>query len=238
MSVGSGRGGCGAARVCGAGRGAAERLLAWDRALTRRAASWQGVWATKVLPAVEGSAEHTKLWLGTAALLALAGGARGRRAALAGVAGMWTGQVFGGAAKHLWDRRRPPERLVPHDRVEERPDSSSFPSGHTAAAVAFTASVVPVWPAVGLGCAAAAAAIAVERVHSGAHYPSDVAAGAVVGLAGARLARRALACRPGRAPVRRVTLRVPVPGRVLMPCGPARTGRCRGFPGRAWRRDT
>jgi undecaprenyl-diphosphatase len=31
---------------------------------------------------------------------------------------------------------------------------------------------------------------AVERVQSGAHYPSDVAAGAAIGLAGAWLVRR------------------------------------------------
>jgi undecaprenyl-diphosphatase len=57
--------------------------------------------------------------------------------------------------------------------------------------VAFTAAVAPVWPAAGALCAVPAAAVAVERVQSGAHYPTDVAAGAVVGLAGAWLVRRA-----------------------------------------------
>ncbi|GGV28650.1 hypothetical protein GCM10010260_81440 [Streptomyces filipinensis] len=33
--------------------------------------------------------------------------------------------------------------------------------------------------------------VALVRVQSGAHYPSDVATGAVIGLAGARLTRRA-----------------------------------------------
>ncbi|MFF9172356.1 phosphatase PAP2 family protein [Streptomyces sp. NPDC014796] len=33
--------------------------------------------------------------------------------------------------------------------------------------------------------------VALERVQSGAHYPSDVATGAAIGLAGAWLTRRA-----------------------------------------------
>jgi membrane-associated phospholipid phosphatase len=35
-------------------------------------------------------------------------------------------------------------------------------------------------------CILPAVLVALERVHSGAHYPSDVAAGAVIGLAAAR----------------------------------------------------
>ncbi|MFF4579664.1 phosphatase PAP2 family protein [Streptomyces sp. NPDC001389] len=42
--------------------------------------------------------------------------------------------------------------------------------------------------------------MAVERVHSGAHYPSDVAAGAAIGGAAAALVRTAprllVRCRP------------------------------------------
>ncbi|MEU5274820.1 phosphatase PAP2 family protein [Streptomyces asoensis] len=47
------------------------------------------------------------------------------------------------------------------------------------------------WPAVGAARAVAAAMRALERVQSGAHYPSDVAAGAAVGLASAWLSHRA-----------------------------------------------
>nr|WP_086694733.1 phosphatase PAP2 family protein [Streptomyces recifensis] len=39
-------------------------------------------------------------------------------------------------------------------------------------------------------CAVPAAAVALERVQRGAHYPSDVTAGAVIGLAAAWLTRR------------------------------------------------
>ncbi|MFF7387892.1 phosphatase PAP2 family protein [Streptomyces scabiei] len=44
--------------------------------------------------------------------------------------------------KQLVDRRRPPREWFPHAEVDDRPASSSFPSGHTAGAVAFTAAVI------------------------------------------------------------------------------------------------
>jgi undecaprenyl-diphosphatase len=96
-----------------------------------------------------------------------------------------------GVCKRLADRPRPPKEEIPHDEVDDRPDSSSFPSGHTAAAAAFTAAVAPSWPVAAAVCAVPAAMVAFERVQSGAHYPSDVAAGAAIGLASAWIVRRA-----------------------------------------------
>jgi membrane-associated phospholipid phosphatase len=163
-----------------------------DRALTQRAASRIPPRVAKALSAVEEAAESTKLWCGAAAVMAWRGGWRGRRAAAAGVVAMAVAQlVSNGLCKQLADRPRPPAEWIPHDEVADRPDSSSFPSGHTAAAVAFTAAVAPTWPTAGALCAVPATMVAVERVQSGAHYPSDVAAGAVIGLAGAWLARHA-----------------------------------------------
>ncbi|WP_239476259.1 phosphatase PAP2 family protein [Streptomyces sp. CS090A] len=99
--------------------------------------------------------------------------------------------VSNGVVKQLVERRRPPKEWIPHDDVEHRPDSSSFPSGHTAAAVGFTAAVAVSWPWAGAACAVPAILVAVERIHSGAHYPSDVAAGATIGLTTAALVRAA-----------------------------------------------
>ncbi|MFF9287608.1 hypothetical protein [Streptomyces griseosporeus] len=91
----------------------------------------------------------------------------------------------------LADRERPPEEWFPHDEAKDRPESSSFPSGPPPAAVAFTAATADVWPAAGVVCAVPAATVAVERVQSGAHSPSDVAADAVIDPAAAALVRRA-----------------------------------------------
>ncbi|MEU6388125.1 phosphatase PAP2 family protein [Streptomyces sp. NPDC046939] len=146
----------------------------------------------RTLSAVEEAAEGTKLWCGAAVVMASAGGWRGRKAAAAGLTAVAVAQLASNAVcKQLADRPRPPKEWFPHDEAEDRPDSSSFPSGHTAAAVGFTAAVAAVWPLAGALCAVPAALVAVERVQSGAHYPSDVAAGAVIGLAGAWLTHRA-----------------------------------------------
>ncbi|MEU2285837.1 phosphatase PAP2 family protein [Streptomyces sp. NPDC013178] len=163
-----------------------------DGRLARRVASWRSDRARRVLPTVEEAAQHTKLWWGAALLMAAAGGLRGRGAATAGVVSMALAEAASnGVAKQLWKRRRPPEEWTSHEEVHDRPDSSSFPSGHTAAAVGFTAAVTRVWPWAGAACAFPAVMIAAERVHTGAHYPSDVAAGAAIGLAAAVLTRRA-----------------------------------------------
>lgn len=163
-----------------------------DHRLTRRMAAWDSAWARRLLPPVEEAAEHTKLWWAAAAVMAASDTWRGRRAAATGIAAMAVAELLSnGVAKQVVERRRPPKEWIPHDDVEDRPDSSSFPSGHTAAAVAFTAAVAPTWPWAGAACAVPAVVVAVERVHSGAHYPSDVAAGAAIGLAAAALVRAA-----------------------------------------------
>ncbi|MFF1711516.1 phosphatase PAP2 family protein [Streptomyces sp. NPDC058268] len=163
-----------------------------DRVLTQRAASRIPPGVAKVLSAVEESAESTKLWCGAAVAMAWLGGWRGRKAAAAGLGALVVAQlVSNGLCKQLADRPRPPTEWIPHDEVADRPDSSSFPSGHTAAAVAFTAAAAPSWPTAGALCAVPTALVALERVQSGAHYPSDVAAGAAIGLASAWLVRHA-----------------------------------------------
>ncbi|MEV6202469.1 phosphatase PAP2 family protein [Streptomyces sp. NPDC051771] len=175
-------------------------IRAGEDGLTRRIASWDSPWTRGLLPRVEDAAEHTKLWWGAAAVMAAWGGGRGRRAAAAGVAGMAVAQVIAnGVAKPIVERRRPPKEWFRDEDVEGRPNSSSFPSGHTAAAVAFACSVTPTWPRAGAACAMPTVLVAIERVHSGAHYPSDVAAGAGIGLAAAAAVRAAPRLLPNRA---------------------------------------
>ncbi|MEU3342332.1 phosphatase PAP2 family protein [Streptomyces sp. NPDC006668] len=163
-----------------------------DHLLARRAIRSGPPWVRRLAPAVQEAAECTRLWCTAAAAMAALGGWRGRTAAAAGMAAMGAAQVLSNVvAKPLCGRRRPPPQWVPKEELQERPDSSSFPSGHTAAAVAFAGAVTPVWPAAGAACGISALMVAAERVHSGAHYPSDVAAGGVIGLAAAALVRAA-----------------------------------------------
>ena len=59
----------------------------------------------------------------------------------------------------------------------------SFPSGHTAGAVAAVRAVARVYPEHRAPAYAAAALVGAAQVPRGAHYPLDVAAGTLVGLA-------------------------------------------------------
>lgn len=87
--------------------------------------------------------------------------------------------------------RTRPQVLVEEDRYEMRPGTSkdgrdrSFPSGHTAGAVAVAASLIRDYPLASVPAFGLAAAIAAIQVPRGNHYPGDLAAGLAIGLAAA-----------------------------------------------------
>lgn len=148
------------------------------------------------------AANYSRLSIACAALLAGAGGPRGRTAATSGLAAVAaTSAVANLLIKPLGRRRRPDRRgpQVTDARHVRMPRSASFPSGHTAAAVAFASGTGRVLPAVSLPLYALAAAVGYSRVHTGVHYPADVVGGALLGatiadLTGIRLGR--MACPP------------------------------------------
>jgi membrane-associated phospholipid phosphatase len=130
------------------------------------------------------SADYSKLSVAAAAMLAVAGGERGRRAAASGLAmdGL-TSMVVNLGMKPLGRRHRPARdmhRVVLSRRVP-MPASASFPSGHSACAFAFAAGAGRVLPAAGVMLRALATVVSYSRVHTGVHYPGDVIAGALIG---------------------------------------------------------
>ena len=74
----------------------------------------------------------------------------------------------------------------------EKGAMKSFPSGHTADAVSAARALTRVYPEHAAAIWSAAALIAGVQLPSGAHYPSDLAAGAIVGLAGEAIANAAV----------------------------------------------
>ena len=133
------------------------------------------------------AANYSKPWIGGAALLALAGGDKGRRAAIDGLAAITvTAAVVNASIKPLGRRRRPVrEAALP--RHVRMPLSRSFPSGHTAAGFAFASGVGATLPRVALPLRMLAGLVGYSRVHTGVHYPGDVASGALLGVLLARL---------------------------------------------------
>jgi undecaprenyl-diphosphatase len=130
------------------------------------------------------AADRSRLNLGAAALLAVAGGPAGRRAARAGIASVAATSVVVNAIAKPLARRRRPERdthAVPEARHVRMPTSRSLPSGHSASAFAFATAVGHALPYSAAPLRFLAATVAYSRVHTGVHYPGDVLLGALLG---------------------------------------------------------
>ncbi|AXG81203.1 bifunctional phosphatase PAP2/diacylglycerol kinase family protein [Streptomyces paludis] len=184
----------------------AARLDSLDRRVFRSVAGrhWPG--ADPVLPRLSRGANHGLLWLGAAAGIALLGrGAKSRRAALRGTVSLGLASAaVNTVGKHAVRRQRPGLDSVPVvRRLKRQPFTTSFPSGHAASAAAFATGVALESKGWGAAVAPVAAAVALSRVYTGAHYPSDVVVGAALGV-GAAFAVRGLV--PTRA-------QLPSPGR-------------------------
>jgi membrane-associated phospholipid phosphatase len=131
------------------------------------------------------AANNSRIWLTVAAGLALTGPA-GRKAAARGLVAIGiTSAAVNLGVKSLSARRRP-DRMgagVPGARYVQMPASTSFPSGHSASAFAFATVLSRDIPWLSVPVLILAASVAYSRVHTGVHYPGDVVAGALIGIA-------------------------------------------------------
>ncbi|MEY9932207.1 membrane-associated phospholipid phosphatase [Catenulispora sp. GP43] len=135
------------------------------------------------------AANHSKISFAVAAVLAIRPAAP-RLAAEAGVGAVAVASVSANLLAKRLARRPRPARAEPGlfpRRYVVMPRSASFPSGHTASAVAFAVAVGRILPAAAAPLGALAATVGYSRVHTGVHYPGDVAGGAVLGAGSAAL---------------------------------------------------
>ncbi|MBX2884708.1 MAG: phosphatase PAP2 family protein [Granulosicoccus sp.] len=79
-------------------------------------------------------------------------------------------------------RRRPPECVPDFQSLIIPSDKFSFPSGHTSAAFLLASLIFDIAPLLGVGLFIWASGVGLSRVILGVHFPSDIAAGAVLGL--------------------------------------------------------
>lgn len=138
------------------------------------------------------AANHSRLWMAIAVLLATFGRRFGKRAAVRGIASIAiTSAVTNLPAKLLAGRARPDTALVPEVRRLARvPTSTSFPSGHAASAFAFATAAALEHRQSRVPLFALATAVAYSRVHTGVHYPGDVLVGAAIGAGVAQATTR------------------------------------------------
>lgn len=159
-----------------------ERL---DRAVYEAVAATPTPQLDGAMRGLSTAANHSRLSIAASTILALTAGRRGRLAARSGLVSVAvTSAVVNVVVKPLLGRRRRPDREsadVPLARQVPMPSSRSFPSGHTASAVAFATGVGRVMPLAALPLHVLSALVGYSRVHTGVHYPGDVLAGAVIG---------------------------------------------------------
>ncbi|GAA1597476.1 phosphatase PAP2 family protein [Actinomadura kijaniata] len=165
--------------ACQAARGRVRRL---DGRMLEWVVAHPDPMLDRWMPRLSRATDHLVAWWAVAAVMAAAGGRQSREAARWGlVAMLLTRPVCNAAVKNLIGRSRPPERIR-RRRPGRVPESGSFPSGHTAAATAFVTAAALAAPRVGPPLGVLAVGVAYARVYTAAHYPSDVAAGALLGV--------------------------------------------------------
>ncbi|MFD8373415.1 bifunctional phosphatase PAP2/diacylglycerol kinase family protein [Streptomyces sp. NPDC059688] len=184
------------------GRKALRKFLDVDGRVFEAAAAWHWPGAERVLPRLSRSANHGVLWFATAAAMAAIRTPRARRAAVRGLASLSVASLtINTIGKRSVRRARPVLDPVPLVRqLKRQPITTSFPSGHAASAAAFATGVALESPAWGGVVAPVAFSVAASRVYTGVHFPSDVLAGAALGVGAAFLVRRLV---PTRAQIRR-----------------------------------
>jgi undecaprenyl-diphosphatase len=122
------------------------------------------------------------LWLFLGILFIVFGGELGRKAVLIALLSVALCIAIFKAVKNTTTRKRPFEKYTDMELILPPPDEYSFPSGHAMNAFAIATAAAYFFPLLFLPLFTAASLIAVSRVFLALHYPTDVIAGAMIGV--------------------------------------------------------
>lgn len=125
------------------------------------------------------------LWIGLGLATGIFGDLRHRRSRLKASASAGGAFLLNWGIKQVVRRPRP--RLEGYDHIGHTVSGLSYPSAHVTASFTGAALLSETLPPAPLY--ATAIAMSLSRPYLGVHYPSDVAAGAVLGTAVARIVR-------------------------------------------------
>jgi membrane-associated phospholipid phosphatase len=152
-----------------------------DDRLFDAVARWHAPLLDRTMPELSIAATKSRLWMGIAALLAIFGGAKGRRTAVEGMLAIGVNSFVVNVPLKSAVRRKRPTDEVPEERRLQKPKSYSFPSGHTASAATFSGVVGRAYPKLWFPINGLAATVGFSRVYTGVHFPGDVLGGWIVG---------------------------------------------------------
>ena len=162
-----------------------HELGAVDRAVYRAIAGTPTPTLDEPLRRLSNLANHSKLSLGAAGAIFALGGATGRRVAVTGAVAVGVSSAAVNLPMKFATRRTRPDREgagVPGQRWVPMPETTSFPSGHSATVFAFAGAVGASLPGLAVPLSGLATAVAYSRVHTGVHYPGDVVVGSLIGM--------------------------------------------------------
>ncbi|HOV79891.1 MAG TPA: phosphatase PAP2 family protein [Bacillota bacterium] len=138
----------------------------------------------KVMPAVSNAGTDGLVWIALGLVLLILGRKETKRASVLMMLALLVSYLLGEEGlKTLFHRPRPFETLPGVHLLVFPPDTYSFPSGHAANAFACALVLARKIRNISLPVCIFAVIMAFSRVYVGVHYPLDVLAGALLGVA-------------------------------------------------------